>query len=265
MRRRDRRGARGAATVLLVLAFGASAAAEPPLPPEPLAVEVLATYPHDAQAFTQGLLLHDGKLYESTGLYGRSSLREVEPESGRVLRRLDLPRDLFGEGLALVGERLIQLTWRERKALLYDRASLTKVGERAYDGEGWGLCFDGADLVMSDGSHRLSFRDPETFALRRQIAVKEGGRPLGGLNELECVGETVYANVWPTARIVRILKRNGLVEAEADAGGLLSAADRATLDREAIANGIAYDAGSRTFFLTGKLWPRLFRVRLGRR
>lgn len=264
MRGFDRRRARGTATVLFVLTIGASAAGAAPLAPEPLAVEVLATYPHDPQAFTQGLLFHDGKLYESTGLYGRSSLREVEPESGRVLRRLDLPRDLFGEGLALVGEQLTQLTWKERRALLYDRASFAKVGERTYDTEGWGLCFDGTDLVMSDGSHRLYFRDPETFALRRQIAVTEAGRPLGSLNELECVGETVYANVWPTARIVRILKRNGIVEAAGDVGGLFSAADRATLDREAIPNGIAYDPASETFFITGKLWPKLFRVRFVR-
>jgi glutamine cyclotransferase len=248
----------------LLAALAAASTTPRPVLPEQLRVQVVASYPHNPGAFTQGLLLHDGRLYESTGLYGRSSLREVELESGRVLRRFDLPADLFGEGLALVGNRLIQLTWKERRALAFDLPTFSRVGEHAYDTEGWGLCFDGTDLIMSDGSHRLYFRDPETFAVRRQIAVTEAGEPLGGLNELECVGDAVYANVWPTARIVKIRKRNGHVAAVVDGRPLLDAAGVAARGGEAILNGIAYDPLSETFLVTGKLWPKLFRVKFMR-
>lgn len=236
-------------------------AGHPAVEPERLAVQVLATYPHDPQAYTQGLLLHDGTLYESTGLHGRSSLRQVEVASGVVLRRIDLPREVFAEGLARVGERLIQLTWKEKTAPVYDLATFEKLWAFSYETEGWGLCFDGESLVMSDGSHRLYFRDPETFALQRQLAVTERGNPVAHLNELECVGDVIYANVWPTSRIVKIYKRNGTVGAVIDAAPLLSAVERQKLGSEAILNGIAYDRQSDTFLLTGKLWPKLVRVR----
>jgi glutamine cyclotransferase len=229
--------------------------------PASLRTEVLASYPHDSTAFTQGLLLHDGSLYESTGLNGRSSLRQVELTTGKVLRRVDLPANLFGEGLALVGERLFQLTWRDGIALVYDLASFAEKGRFTYSGEGWGLCFDGAQLIQSDGSQRLIFRDPATFAITRQIAVTQQGQPVMQLNELECVGDKVYANIWMTDRIVEISKMNGSVTAVIDAGDLLSAADRRGLASEAILNGIAYDPADGTFLLTGKLWPKLFRVR----
>lgn len=226
-----------------------------------LHVEVLAAYPHDPQAFTQGLVLQGGALYESTGLYGRSSLRQVELTSGAVLRRADLPASLFGEGLAWANGQLVQLTWREGVALRWEPGSLAKQGEWSFTGEGWGLCFDGQSFIQSDGSHRLYFRDPTTFAVTRQLAVTENGEPVKALNEIECVGDAVYANLWLTDRIVSIAKLNGHVRAVIDASGLLTAAERASLGHEAILNGIAYDPANQTFLLTGKLWPKLFRVR----
>ncbi len=247
-------------------AHGASTPAAPPTrlpsyPPKRLEVRVVASYPHDPEAFTQGLLLHDGKLYESTGRYGRSSLRQVDLTTGAVIRRIDLPDSLFGEGLARVGKHLIQLTWRERLAQVYDLASFETVGKFSYATEGWGLCFDGKHLIMSDGSHRLYFRDPETFAVTRQLAVTLEGQQLSMLNEFECVGDTVYANVWPTERIVQIYKRNGVVKAVIHAASLLSPTERAALASGATLNGIAYDEATETFLVTGKLWPKLFRVR----
>ena len=243
--------------LLCLLAVPTAGAQAPPQ----LRPEVVATYPHDRQAFTQGLLLHDGALFESTGLHGRSSLRQVKLATGQVLRRVDLPPALFGEGLAWARGELIQLTWRGGEALRWDPANFARRGTWRYDGEGWGLCFDGTHLVQSDGSHRLYFRDPERFAIVRTVAVTEQGQPLSRLNELECVGDAIYANVWTTDRIVVIAAQSGAVRATIDASDLLSRAERRALGAEAILNGIAYDPADRTFLLTGKLWPKLFRVR----
>lgn len=251
---------RACAVALLALLVVEPAAADVAAPAQ-LRAEVLASYPHDARAFTQGLLLHEGTLYESTGLYGQSTLRQVELATGKVLRRIDLSPKLFGEGLALAGGRLVQLTWREGVAPTYDLATLAQNGQFTYDGDGWGLCFDGTQFIQTDGSQRLIFRDPTTFTVTRQIAVTMQGHPVTSLNELECVGDAVYANIWMTERIVEIAKLNGSVRATIDASGLLSAADRATLGEGAILNGIAHDPSDGTFLLTGKLWPKLFRVR----
>jgi glutaminyl-peptide cyclotransferase len=214
--------------------------------------------PHDRSAFTQGLLLHEGTLYESTGQYGQSSLRQVDPATGEVLRRVDVPAELFAEGLALVADRLVQLTWREGVARVYDRDTFELVDELAYDGEGWGLCYDGQRLVMSDGSDTLFFRDPETFELLGQVSVTRAGLPVSRLNELECVGEDVYANVWTTEEIVQIDKASGAVEATIVAAGLLTPEEREGTD---VLNGIAYDPETGTFLITGKFWPKLFEVR----
>lgn len=224
-------------------------------------VQVLASYPHDAGAFTQGLLLHDGALYESTGLVGRSSLRQVELATGKVLRKADLPPPLFGEGLAWANQELIQLTWQNGRALRWDPATFAARGEWHYEGEGWGLCYDGTALVQSDGSSRLVFRDPRTFAPLRTLAVTEDGKPVTRLNELECVGDTIYANVWMTDRIVAIAAASGAVRGEIDASGLLTPEERKRSGSEAILNGIAFDPSNNTFLVTGKLWPKLFRVR----
>lgn len=250
-----RPGVRWPALVLLLLAAPAIGQ------PAALRTEVIASYPHDPEAFTQGLVWQDGHLYESTGLVGRSSLRQVELASGRVLRQADLPPPLFGEGLAWLKGELVQLTWQNRRALRWAASDFASRGEWTFDGEGWGLCFDGSSLVQSDGSHRLFFRDPQSFAVTRTLAVTENGQPLGRLNELECVGDLVYANVWLSERIVAIAALNGQVRATIDAGGLLSEAERAGLAQGAILNGIAHDPADSTFLVTGKLWPRLFRVR----
>lgn len=239
----------------------APAVERPESAPRNLTVEVIATYPHDPKAFTQGLLFYEGDLYESTGLYGQSTLRRVDLRTGSVFRRVALPKELFGEGLARVGNRLVQLTWRERLALVYDVYRFERVDQFSYDGDGWGLCYDGKRLIMSDGSQRLTFRDPSSFAVLGHVDVQEEGRPQGRINELECVDGMVYANVWATDRILEIDPDGGSVRAVIDASHLLSGDERRAAGREAVLNGIAYDPATKTFFLTGKLWPKLFRVR----
>jgi glutaminyl-peptide cyclotransferase len=234
-------------------------------PPRDLVPEILNAYPHDPAAFTQGLLWHEGRLFESTGQYGESTLREVVPETGEVVRSLPLDARYFAEGLARVGDDLIQLTWREGTAFRYALATFELKRTYTYDTEGWGLCYDGAHLYMSDGSARLYRRDPETFAVTRTVVVREevGGQetPVTRLNELECVGPHVYANVWLTDDLVRIDKESGRVVARIDASGLLSAGERAALGPDAVLNGVAYNPERDTFYLTGKLWPHLFEVR----
>ena len=222
--------------------------------------EVLNTYPHDAGAFTQGLLLHDGDLYESTGLFGESTLREVNLETGEVVRELLVASEYFAEGLALVGDKLVQLTWQNGRAFVYDLETFNQEGRFSYETEGWGLCYDGEDLYMSDGSATLFERDAETFEIVSEKQVRLGGEPVTQLNELECVGDYVYANVWQTDRIVKIDKESGRVVSDIDASALFPAAERPA-DPNAVLNGIAYNPDTDTFYLTGKLWPRLFEVK----
>lgn len=263
------------AVVVAVLAFWLLRPAAPPARATPatladsaeagavqrLKVKVLSIRPHDPAAYTQGLVLHGGSLYESTGLYGASSLREVNPQTGEVKRRVDLPQGSFAEGLALVGDRLIQLTWQEGVAFVWGLGGFDRTGEHRYQGEGWGLCYDGKRLVMSNGSDRLTFRDPMTFAPVTPVdgvRVSVGGRPINWLNELECVDGTVYANVWQTDEILRIDPATGKVTAVIDASGLLTSAERQ--GGAEVLNGIAYDPQKKTFLVTGKLWPKLFEV-----
>ncbi|MFW6051585.1 MAG: glutaminyl-peptide cyclotransferase [Myxococcota bacterium] len=247
-----------AAAAALAVALSMKAPAATTVP-EALRVQVVRSYPHAGDAFTQGLVYgDDGWLYESTGLVGRSSLRRVELESGRVVARADVEAPLFAEGLALVDGKLLQLTWHAGKLLVWDRKRLEHRSTRRYEGEGWGLCFDGEQLVMSDGSARLAFRDPRTFEARRRVQVTKVGRPVRHLNELECVGGHVYANVWQSEEIVRIDPESGKVTATIDASGLLSAEESEGVD---VLNGIAHVPDRDTFLLTGKLWPRLFEVR----
>ena len=220
-------------------------------------LKVVGVYPHDARAFTQGLLFLDGKLYESTGLNGRSSMRRVEMTSGQVELESRLPGEFFGEGLARVGQRLIQLTWKNHKALVWDLSTLQKQSEFSYDGEGWGLCFDGSHLVMSDGSDTLTLRNPRSFAKEGEIRVRLAGRPLANLNELECTSQGVYANVWQDNHIARIDARSGEVTAWIDASGLLDPAEAAVAD---VLNGIAEMPSTGHLLVTGKLWPHLYEV-----
>lgn len=229
-------------------------------PPEVVNVEVQNSYPHDSGAFTQGLLLYEGSLYESTGLYGSSTLRQVNPVTGAVIRSVSLDASLFAEGLARVGSNLIQLTWKEGTAIVWDLATFTEVQRFTYTGEGWGLCFDGTRLVMSDGSSSLVFRDPSTFATMGALPVTLDGAPLDRLNELECVGAFVYANVWWTQSIVQIDAQSGEVVRVANAVNLLTPAERQGTD---VLNGVAYNPANGHFFITGKLWPKLFDVTFG--
>jgi len=226
-----------------------------------LSPEIINVYPHDSAAFTQGLLHYDGKLYESTGLNGQSSLREVELETGKVLRLFPLDNQYFAEGLERIDDKLIQITWQSGVAFLYDLKTFERQKVFNYDGQGWGICYDGEHLYMSDGSAKLFKRDAETFELISSITVKQNGSPIKDLNELECVDGFIYANVWHADKILKINKNNGTVDAEIDASSLLSTEERASLGREAVLNGIAYDAEKKSFFITGKLWPSLFEVK----
>lgn len=226
--------------------------------PERQVVDVISVRPHDARAYTQGLLLHEGELYESTGLYGESSLRRVDPDTGEVRQRIDIDAAYFAEGLALVGDRLIQLTYQEHAAFVYRRDTFARTDQFRFDNaEGWGLCYDGKRLVMSDGTGTLTFRNPETFAVVGEMDVTRAGRYAIHLNELECVGDRIYANIWPTDTIVEIDARTGVVTAEIDVYGLLTPEERAQAQ---IPNGIAWDPATEHFLITGKFWPWLFEV-----
>jgi glutaminyl-peptide cyclotransferase len=228
----------------------------------PLDHEVVARRPHDVEAFTQGLVLDpSGRLFESTGLLGRSSLREVDPADGRVLRRRALHDERFGEGLALVGDRLIQLTWQNGIAITWDVETFEPLTTYEYEGEGWGLCHDGTRLVMSDGSDHLTFRDPETFAVLGDVTVTLDGEPVAALNELECVDGAVWANVYQTDRIVRIDPETGAVTGTLDLDGIIEPRPDDAQHR-AVLNGIAYDQAADTFLVTGKLWPELIEIRV---
>jgi glutaminyl-peptide cyclotransferase len=221
-------------------------------------VEVVASYPHDRGAFTQGLHYEHGVLYEGTGLEGESTIRRVDPTSGRVLQRVALAADLFGEGIARTPEGLVQLTWQNGTGLVWDAATLALRRSFPYTGDGWGLCYDGTSLVMSDGSAELLFRDPRTFEVVRTVRVTLDGAPLPWVNELECVDGSLYGNVWRRDVIVRIDPATGIVRETIDASGLLSTSEAIGAD---VLNGIAHDPADGLFYLTGKRWPKLFKVR----
>lgn len=225
-----------------------------------LRVEVVAVHPHDTSSYTQGLeFAPDGTLYESGGRYGSSTVREVDPETGEVLRVADLPAEVFGEGLTLIDDELVQLTWQEGRALRWDAATFAPLGEIAYPGEGWGLCDDGERLIMSDGSAALTVRDRDDFSTVDTVQVTANGTPVARLNELECVDGTVWANVYQTDTIVQIDPASGEVLAQVDAAGLLTAEEAADAD---VLNGIAKVPGDGdTFLITGKNWPWTFEVR----
>lgn len=218
---------------------------------------VVATYPHDPSAFTEGLVFHQGQLLESTGELGKSTLRRVDLQSGKVLQALSLPETDFGEGLALVDGRLIQLTYESGIAHVYDSQTFEEVAQYTFDGQGWGLCFDGSRLIMSNGLERLTFRDPTTFAELGGVAVTELGREVFGANELECVGHEVFANMWPSGFIYRIDARTGTVVNRIDGRGLLDGQQAVGAD---VLNGIAFDPETGHLLLTGKLWPKVFEV-----
>jgi glutamine cyclotransferase len=222
--------------------------------------EIVNTYPHDPEAFTQGLVFANGILYESTGRLGRSSVRKVDLRTGAVLQIQKLPPQLFGEGISVFGDRLIQLTWQSRVGLVYEKKSFRLLKEFTYSSEGWGLTHDGKRLIMSDGTATLRFLDPETFKELGSIAVFDPNGPVRGLNELEYVRGEIYANVWPTSRIARIDPASGRVLAWIDLEAL--ARQHTTFNPDAVLNGIAYDPRGDRLFVTGKLWPNLYEIKL---
>ena len=234
---------------------------EPPL----YDYEIVARYPHDPAAFTQGLVYQgDGILYEGTGLRGASSLREVSLATGAVLRRYDLDAAYFGEGIAVAGDRIVQLTWTSGTAFVYDRHTFRPLGQHSYVGEGWGLTHDGRRLIMSDGTSTLRFWDPETLEEIGRVQVVDGEAQVENLNELEYVRGEVWANVWQTDRIARIDPGSGRVVGWIDLTGLLADEDRGGR-RVDVLNGIAYEASTGRVFVTGKLWPVLYEIRVVRR
>ena len=222
--------------------------------------EVVATWPHDRGAFTQGLVFRNGGFLESTGLNGRSSLREVDLKTGRVLKQVTVGNAYFAEGLAVIGDRAFQLTWQSRVGFIYDAGTFRRIGEFAYEGEGWGLATDGNSLILSDGTSRIRFLDPSTFKVTRTVEVTAGGRPVERLNELEWIEGELFANVWQTDEILRIDPATGRVAGVINCAGLLAPQDRGP-DTDVL-NGIAYDATTGRLFLTGKNWPKVFEVRL---
>lgn len=245
------------ASIFLVCAAGLGFA------PSALAADgyrIVHTYPHDPQAFTQGLVYVDGHLYESTGLNGHSSLRMVDVETGRVLQEQSVDSKYFAEGLTDWGSTLVQLTWESHTGLIYDRFSFRQIRTFSYPGEGWGLTQDGKDLILSDGTAQLRFLDPAKFKQVREITVKDRGKPVTELNELEYVHGEIYANIWHADRIARISPTTGKVVGWIDLAGLLPPAEHST--REAVLNGIAYDSGHDRLFVTGKLWPKLFEIKI---
>lgn len=224
--------------------------------------EIVNIWPHDPSAFTQGLVFLDGKMIESTGQVGRSSLRNVEIQTGRILKKIDVPPPYFAEGITLLDNKIYQLTWEQQLGFIYDAQSFEKLGEFKYDGEGWGLTTDGRSLILSDGSNRIRFIDPDSFQVTKTIAVMDAKVPVSDLNELEFVNGEIYANIWHDDRIAVVNPQTGRVTAWIDLAGLLQPGD--VEDPEAVLNGIAYDQSTERFFVTGKLWPKLFELKIKR-
>lgn len=225
--------------------------------------KIVQTFPHDPGAFTQGLVYYkDNILYEGTGMWGESSLRKVDLLTGQVLQIHRLPHEIFGEGITIWGDKIIQLTWQHRKGFVYDRETFTLLGEFSYPTEGWGITHDGRRLIMSDGSATLFFWDPETFQEIGRIEVYDDKGPVVRLNELEYIHGLIYANVWQTDRIAIIQPETGRVVGWLDLTGLLKPEDRHA--RVDVLNGIAYDAQGDRLFVTGKYWPKLFQIQLTR-
>jgi glutaminyl-peptide cyclotransferase len=225
--------------------------------------QIVNSYPHDPFAFTQGLFFVNGQLYESTGQNSQSSVRKVKLETGEVLQQRDLPSEYFGEGMVQWKDRLIQLTYTTEVGFIYDLATFTPRGQFEYKGQGWGLTQDGKRLIMSDGSAQLRFWDPETLQEIGRITVTDDGVPVQNLNELEWVKGEIFANIWQTDRIARIDPKNGKVVGWIDCSGLLRPADRT--GHEDVLNGIAYEPRTDRLFVTGKLWPKLFEIKLVKR
>jgi glutamine cyclotransferase len=234
-------------------------------PPE-YTYKVVRSFPHDPNAFTQGLVYHDGFLYEGTGLKGQSSLRKVRLETGEVIQQIDLAPEFFGEGIALVRNEVVQLTWQSQTGFVYNLSDFHLLRRFSYPGEGWGLTTNGKnsgkdnELFMSDGTSEIRVLDGDKLAEKRRFTVRDGDTPIDQLNELEFIDGEIFANIWQTNRIARISPRNGAVVGWIDLTGLLSPVYR--LQPGAVLNGIAYDPDRKRLFVTGKLWPNIFEIKL---
>ncbi len=246
------------ASLVLCLLIALAPAAEAKIPVQ--SVEVVKAYPHDPEAFTQGLFFKDGHLYESTGLVGRSTLRKVRLEDGVVLQSKALPPGLFGEGSAPWGDEIISVTWQTGVGFRWDAKTFTPKGQFTYEGEGWGLTEDDRSLILSDGTPTLRFLDPTTLKVTRQLTVTADGEPLGNLNELEWVKGEILANIWFSPLIARIDPQTGRVKGWIDATSLVEARQGRGPDN--VLNGIAYDEKGDRLFVTGKNWPQLFEIKL---
>jgi glutamine cyclotransferase len=253
--------------LLLILATGASSCQpaassnNAPLKEVPrYGYSIVNIYTHDPRAFTQGLEFHDGQLVESTGETGRSSLRRVTLETGDILQKIDVPSPYFGEGLTVLNGRVYQLTWQHQLGFIYDYTTFRKIGEFRYSGEGWGLTNDGQSLILTDGSNRIKYLDPDNFKVRKTIAVFDGKKAIDKLNEIEYVNGEIYANVWHENMIATIDPQSGRVTSWINLTGLLQPGD--VSDEEAVLNGIAYDQSTSRLFVTGKRWPRLFEIKV---
>jgi glutamine cyclotransferase len=220
---------------------------------------VVHVYPHDSNAFTQGLVFENGTLYEGTGLYGQSTLRRVQLETGNVLQVHSLSSEYFGEGITIFDDKIIQLTWQSRKGFIYDKHTFSLLQEFNYTTEGWGITHDGSQLIMSDGTATLHFLDPETYQQTRQIEVQDNGRPVTRLNELEYIQGDIYANIWLEKKIAIINPQTGQVKAWIDLSGIYN---QPVSDSDNVLNGIAYDAIEDRLFVTGKRWSQLFEIKL---
>jgi glutamine cyclotransferase len=229
-----------------------------PAPPR-YGYKVVKTYPHDGNAFTQGLEYREGVLYEGTGLPGRSSLRKVELATGKVLQQIPIDAKYFGEGITVLNRQIVQLTWTTGIGFVYDQGSFQQKRSFNYTGEGWGLANDGQEIYMSDGSPEIRILDPATLQTLRKFTVRDQSGPVRMLNELEIVRDELYANVWQTDLILRISPKDGKVLGVIDLSGILPAADKPKAD---VLNGIAYDRLGNRLFVTGKLWPKLFEIEL---
>lgn len=228
--------------------------------PEKFTAKIIAIYPHETSAFTQGLIYDNQIIYESCGLYGQSCVKKYELKTGKLLQNIPLPPHIFGEGIAIFNDRLIQLSWKENMALVYDLKDLSINKEINYKGEGWGLCTEENAIWMSDGSSYLYKRDPHTFEVLKKISVNLDSKPQGYLNDLVCVNNHLYANVLNSDNIFQIDKDSGQITAIIDASHLLSPQQKKMLQRDAVLNGITYKADTNSFLLTGKFWPHIFEV-----
>jgi len=251
------------ALVIAALTVSGFLKAAPTQPAPVYGYRIVHVYPHDRTAFTQGLEYRGDFLYEGTGLNGESTLRKVELESGKVLQTIRLDSQYFGEGITVLGQRVVELTWQSHRGFVYDRDTFQTIRNFDYPGEGWGLTNDGRQIFMSDGSAEIRCWDPATLLEIRRFTVRDGQTPIQSLNELEYVRGEIYANVWLTDRIARINPMDGRVTSWIDLSGLLAASDLAAGAN--VLNGIAYDAARDRLFVTGKLWPKLFEIQLVRK